>query len=42
DLPLYEAEVMAETFRERVVRTEDAKEGPRAFMEKRQPDWKCS
>jgi 1,4-dihydroxy-2-naphthoyl-CoA synthase len=28
---------MAETFRERVVRTEDAKEGPQAFMEKRTP-----
>jgi enoyl-CoA hydratase/carnithine racemase len=41
DLPMYEAEVMAETFRERVVRTEDAKEGPRAFMEKRDPVWRC-
>jgi enoyl-CoA hydratase/carnithine racemase len=41
DLPMYEAEVMAEAFRERVVRTDDAKEGPRAFLEKRSPDWKC-
>jgi enoyl-CoA hydratase/carnithine racemase len=41
DLPMHDAEVMAETFRERVVRTEDAKEGPRAFMEKRDPEWKC-
>jgi enoyl-CoA hydratase/carnithine racemase len=41
DLPMYEAEVMAETFRERVVRTEDAKEGPQAFMEKRDPVWRC-
>jgi enoyl-CoA hydratase/carnithine racemase len=41
DLPLYEAEVMAEAFRERVVRTDDAKEGPRAFLEKRAPVWKC-
>jgi enoyl-CoA hydratase/carnithine racemase len=41
DLPMYEAEVMAETFRERVVRTDDAKEGPRAFMEKRQPEWRA-
>jgi enoyl-CoA hydratase/carnithine racemase len=41
DLPMHDAEVMAETFRERVVRTEDAKEGPAAFMEKRDPDWKC-
>jgi enoyl-CoA hydratase/carnithine racemase len=41
DLPMYEAEVMAETFRERVVRTDDAKEGPRAFVEKRDPVWRC-
>ena len=41
DLPLYEAEVMAEAFRERVVRTDDAKEGPRAFVEKREPKWRC-
>jgi enoyl-CoA hydratase/carnithine racemase len=42
DLPLAEAEVLAEAFRERVLRTDDAKEGPAAFMEKRIPDWKCS
>ena len=30
---------MAEAFRERVVRTDDAKEGPQAFMEKRDPSW---
>jgi len=42
DLPLAEAEVLAEAFRERVLRTDDAKEGPAAFMEKRDPDWKCS
>jgi len=41
DLPMYEAEVMAEAFRERVVRTDDAKEGPRAFVEKREPVWRC-
>jgi enoyl-CoA hydratase/carnithine racemase len=41
DLPLNEAEILAEAFRERVVRTDDAKEGPRAFVEKRAPDWKC-
>jgi enoyl-CoA hydratase/carnithine racemase len=41
DLPMYEAEVMAEAMRERVVRTDDAKEGPRAFMEKREPRWTC-
>lgn len=39
DLPLHEAEVLAEAFRERVVRTDDAKEGPAAFMEKRDPNW---
>jgi enoyl-CoA hydratase/carnithine racemase len=41
DLPLHEAEILAEAFRERVVRTDDAKEGPRAFVEKRAPEWKC-
>jgi enoyl-CoA hydratase/carnithine racemase len=39
DLPLHEAEILAEAFRERVVRTDDAKEGPLAFVEKRQPKW---
>ena len=42
DLPLHEAEMLAETFRERVLRTDDAKEGPRAFMEKRAPKWTAS
>ncbi|MGE2730974.1 enoyl-CoA hydratase/isomerase family protein [Mycolicibacterium vaccae] len=41
DLPLLEGEILAETFRERVVRTEDAQEGPRAFVEKRAPNWQC-
>ncbi len=41
DLPLHDAEVMAEAFRERVVRTDDAKEGPQAFLEKRDPVWRC-
>jgi enoyl-CoA hydratase/carnithine racemase len=41
DLPLHEAEIMAEAFRERVVRTADAKEGPAAFLEKRDPVWRC-
>lgn len=41
DLPLNEAEILAEAFRERVVRTDDAKEGPQAFVEKRQPNWQC-
>ena len=39
DLPLHEAEIMAEAFRERVVRTDDAKEGPLSFVEKRAPRW---
>jgi enoyl-CoA hydratase/carnithine racemase len=39
DLPLQEAEVLAEAFRERVLRTDDAKEGPQAFVEKRSPNW---
>jgi enoyl-CoA hydratase/carnithine racemase len=41
DLPLHEAEILAEAYRERVVRTDDAKEGPAAFLEKRNPDWQC-
>ncbi|MGN5237293.1 MULTISPECIES: enoyl-CoA hydratase-related protein [unclassified Rhodococcus (in: high G+C Gram-positive bacteria)] len=41
DLPLHEAEMLAESFRERVTRTEDALEGPRAFVEKRAPVWQC-
>jgi enoyl-CoA hydratase/carnithine racemase len=40
-LPMHDAEVMAEAFRERVVRTDDAKEGPQAFLEKREPVWRC-
>jgi hypothetical protein len=31
---------MAEAFRERVVRTDDAKEGPQAFLDKRDPVWR--
>lgn len=41
DIPLHEAEMLAETFRERVTRTEDALEGPKAFTEKRTPEWRC-
>ncbi len=40
-LPLYEAELLAEAFRERVLHTNDSAEGPRAFVERREPNWKC-
>ena len=40
-LPLHEAEMLAESFRERVLHTEDAVEGPRAFLERRPPVWQC-
>ena len=40
-LPLYEAELVAEAFRERVLHTEDSLEGPRAFLENRDPNWEC-
>ncbi len=40
-LPLYEAELLAEAYRERVLHTEDAQEGPRAFLEKREPEWRA-
>lgn len=41
DMPLHEGEILAETFRERVTRTQDALEGPRAFVEKRTPNWQA-
>jgi len=41
DLPLHEAEMLAESFRERNLHTEDSLEGPRAFTEKRPPEWQC-
>lgn len=41
DLPLHEAETLAEAFRERNLHTEDSLEGPRAFLEKRAPNWRC-
>jgi enoyl-CoA hydratase/carnithine racemase len=39
-LPIYEAEMLAESYRMRCAQTEDAMEGPRAFLEKRTPNWK--
>ena len=39
-LPTYEAELLAENYRMKVAITEDAQEGARAFLEKRDPDWK--
>ena len=41
DLPLHEAEMLAESFRERNLHTEDSLEGPTAFVEKRTPHWQC-
>jgi enoyl-CoA hydratase/carnithine racemase len=41
-LPVYEAELLAESYRMRVAQTEDAQEGPKAFLEKRRPNWKAS
>lgn len=41
DLPLHEAEMLAEAFRERNLHTEDSLEGPKAFVEKRAPKWQC-
>jgi enoyl-CoA hydratase/carnithine racemase len=40
-LPMYEAEIVAEAYRERNLHSDDAKEGPRAFLEKRDPRWGC-
>lgn len=41
DVPLHEAEILAEAFRERNLHTADSLEGPRAFVEKRTPEWQC-
>lgn len=40
-LPIYEAELLAENYRMKVALTKDAIEGPRAFLEKRAPNWQC-
>jgi enoyl-CoA hydratase/carnithine racemase len=39
-LSTYEAELLGENYRMKVAVTEDAQEGARAFLEKRDPDWK--
>jgi len=39
-LPIYEAELLSENYRMKVALTQDAVEGPRAFVEKREPNWK--
>ena len=41
ELPLHEAEMLAEAFRERNLHTEDSLEGPKAFVQKRTPNWQC-
>jgi len=40
-LPIYEAELLSEGYRLRVSQTADALEGPRAFLEKREPRWQA-
>ncbi|WP_196808358.1 enoyl-CoA hydratase-related protein [Mycobacterium sp. URHD0025] len=40
-LPIYEAELLAENYRMKVALTKDAVEGPRAFLEKRTPQWRA-
>lgn len=39
-LPIYEAELLAENYRMKTALTQDAAEGPAAFLEKRDPIWK--
>jgi len=41
EIPMHEAEMLAEAFRERNLHTSDSLEGPKAFVEKRTPDWQC-
>ena len=40
-LPVYEAELLAESYRMRCAQTQDAIEGPAAFLEKRTPNWQA-
>ncbi len=41
-MPIYEAELLAENYRMKVALTQDAIEGPRAFLDKRDPRWTCA
>lgn len=41
DLPLDEALALEDTYQDFLLRTEDAVEGPKAFKEKRSPNFKC-
>ena len=40
-LPTYEAEVLAESYRLRVAMSDDSKEGPLSFLERRDPNWEA-
>jgi enoyl-CoA hydratase/carnithine racemase len=40
-LPIYEAELLSESYRLRVSQSADALEGPKAFLEKREPRWQA-
>ena len=41
-LSVQEAELLAESYRLRVAMSQDAREGPIAFAEKRDPVWKVT
>ena len=40
-LSTYEAEVLAESYRLRVAMSDDSKEGPLSFLERRDPNWEA-